>query len=192
MAGDYILNGNINNALNGSTGTYTADAYPEPTHKEGDTALGTPYYGAIVFKTNDSDATPYTLIDCIYTLTEAADIVRARPTGETDKRRSSVIELTGIADWDISITARLTTNHNERMPTEELQEFRNKLKAGALLDVENKEFNILGIKQLVIESIVFKAEEGWINTLYVDIKAISHTPDELLIDDVEDPTQEEG
>lgn len=185
----YTIPEAANRALTGNNGRYTADSYPAPTHQEGTTEMGTPYYGAIVFKLTDADAKPYTLIDCVYTLTEAATIVRELPAGETDARKGSVLELTAIDDFDIQIAGRLTTNHNERMPTDELQLMREKIKAGAVLEVENREFNILGIKQLAIVSITYKAEPGELNTLYVDIKAYSHTPDELLINDVDNPTE---
>jgi hypothetical protein len=188
MADELTIPQQIQQAINGPQ--YKVDEWPQPNHAEGVTELGTEYFGAIVFKVNGADQTPYVLIDCTYTLRESATIVREMPAGETDKRKGSVLELTAINDFDITIAARLVTNHNERMPTDELQLMRQKIKAGALLDVENREFNILGIQQLVVEDIEYKAEEGMVNTLMVNIKAYSHQPDELLINDVEDPTDD--
>lgn len=181
MAGDYIFNGAINNALNGSTGTYKAEKYPEPTHKEGTTELGTPYYGAITFKVDDNDLEPLLIYDCIADFKTGNQIVREYPAGETGRRRGAVVELVAQNDWAVTIKGRITTNHNERMPVDEMEAFWSKLSGATAFEVEAKEFNVLGIKQLVIEELELTAEEGIINQRSFSITAWSFNNEQLII-----------
>jgi hypothetical protein len=69
------------------------------------------------------------------------------------------------------------------MPTEEMEAFWSKLQGASAFEVEAKEFNVLGIKQLVIEDLELTADEGFINQRSFSISAYSFNNEQLIIED---------
>lgn len=182
MAADFKIPKQIDTVLNGAN-RFQLDAWPQPTHKEGVTYIGTDYYGAISFKVDDNDLEPLLLIDCVANFKTGNQLVRDTPAGETGRRRGAVVELVAQDDWTVTITGRITTNHNERMPVDEMEAFWTKLSGATAFEVEAKEFNVLGIKQLIIETLELGADEGMVNTRTFSLTAFSYNNEQLIIDE---------
>lgn len=184
MAGPYTIPEGANQLVNQVNPGYRA---PEPfegeSHADATSWLGTPVWGAIMLKLSNSDAEPLVLLECVSRVRGNNELVRELPAGETGRRRGAVVEFSSQNDYSIAITGRLSINHNEQMPLDEIEVFVSKIFQPVVFEVESRFFNVLGITQMVVDDYEINEVAGIINTVDISINAFSYTPEQLILED---------